>query len=168
MGLCGTLASKPPQRSTSSTHFSYISIIRHPDTLWSFLSATALLHLAIQRKCIGDGSDTAVFNSISSQFPIVGSERYEGNSDQATLGTADWIFEITSFLLFHTMPGWRTYSFTVPETLRKGEPLPNNIEDFALRSLRLEPPRPTIVADCLPIVCSVTFPANDLLVVNKR
>ena len=55
--------------------------------------------------------------------------------------------------------------------VRKGEPLPDNIEDFALRSLRLQPPPLAILADCLLIIClvlGITLSTNDLSVANKR
>jgi len=146
----------------------------------AYLNATALLHLAIQRKCIGDGSDTAVFNSISSRLPVVGSEHYEGDPDlEATLNMIDCVFRNPKPMR------WQNFALTIPhhtwmahillyrawDTLRKGEPLPDNIEDFALRSLRLEPPRLKITADCLLIVClvlGITFPTDGLSIVDKR
>jgi len=57
------------------------------------LSAKALLHLAVQRKCIGDESDKAMFKSICSRHPVMGSKHYEGDSDlEATLGIIDRVF----------------------------------------------------------------------------
>jgi len=147
----------------------------------AYLSAKALLHLAIQRKCIGDESDKAVFKSISSRHPIMGSRHYEGDSDlEATLGIIDRIFGD-----FEPMY-WQNFSFTIPhhawmghillyrawDVLRKAEPLPDDIKDFILHSLRLEPPPPaTIVADCLLIVglvLGIKLHLDDLLVVDKR
>lgn len=59
----------------------------------AYISAKALLHLAIQRKCIGDGSDKAVFESISSQYPITGLKPNTEASDLgSTLGIIDHIF----------------------------------------------------------------------------
>ena len=76
-------------------------------------------------------------------------------------------------------------SFTVPhhawighvllyyawDIFRKGKPLPDDIKEFILRSLRLEPPPPAqIVADCLLIIsfALVKLHIDDLLVVTKR
>ncbi|KAF9784022.1 hypothetical protein BJ322DRAFT_890472 [Thelephora terrestris] len=74
-----------------------------------YLSAKALLHLAIQRQCIGGESDTAVFKSISSRYSIIGFRRYEGDSDlESTLGIIDCVFG--DFEDMH----WQTFSFSVP------------------------------------------------------
>ena len=56
----------------------------------AYLSAKALLHLTIQRKCIGDDSDKMVFKAISLKHPIMGSKHYEDNSDlESTLDIID-------------------------------------------------------------------------------
>ena len=147
----------------------------------AYLSAKALLHLAIQRKCIGDESDKAVFRSISNRHPIMGSKHYEGESDlESTLGIVDRVFGD-----FEPMY-WQNFAFTIPhhawmghillyrawDVLKKGEPLPDDIKEFVLYSLRLEPPPPTpIVADCLLIiglVLGIKLHIDDLLVVDKR
>lgn len=47
----------------------------------AYLSAKALLNIGIQRKCIGDESDKAVLESISSRHRIVGSNHYKDDSD---------------------------------------------------------------------------------------
>jgi len=56
--------------------------------------------------------------------------------------------------------------------LRKGEPLPDNIKEFILHSLRLEPPLPApIVADCLFIiglVLGIALCVDDQLDVDRR
>ena len=147
----------------------------------AYLSGKALLHLAIQRKCIGDESDKAMFKSISSRHPVMGSKHYEGDSDlEATLGIIDRVFGDSEQM------HWQNFSFTVPhhawmghillyrawDVLRKGEPLPDDIKEFVLHSLRLEPPPPApIVADCLLIigfVLGIKLHIDDLLVVDKR
>jgi len=163
----------PCFRRSSSGHYVVVPKLRDQ----AYLGAMALLHLVIQRKCI---NDTAVFDSISSWLPIVGSEHYKGDSDlEATLGMVDCVFGKPKPI------HWHNFTFTVPhhawmarillyrawDTLTKGEPLPDNIEAFALCSLRLEDPPPTIVADCLLIVglvLGITFPADGLSVVDKR
>jgi len=59
----------------------------------AYLSSKTLFHLTIQRKCIGDESNRAVFKSISSRHSIMGSKHYEGDSDlETTLGIVDSIF----------------------------------------------------------------------------
>ena len=145
------------------------------------LSAKALLHLAIQRKCIGDESDKAVFKAISCRYPVMGLKYYEDDSDlESTLGIIDRVFGD-----FDPMC-WQGYSLSIPhhawmghillyrawDVLSKGDPPPDNIKEFVLYSLRGEPPPPVpIVADCLLIiglVLGIKLHINDLLVVDKR
>ena len=146
----------------------------------AYLSSTALLHVAIQRKCVGDESDTAVFKSISSKLPIMRPKDCRDGSDlEATLVMIDCLFGIPKPI------HWQNFSLTVPhhawmahillyrawDAVRKGEPLPDNIEDFAFHSLRLEPPSPMIVADCLLILgltLGITLSTTDLSVVDKE
>ena len=147
----------------------------------TYLSAKALLHLAIQRKCIGNESDKAIFKSISTRHPIMGSGHYEGDSDlEATLGIIDRVFGDSEPM------HWQSFVFTIPhhawmghillyrawDTLGKGESLPDYIKDFVLYSLRLDPTPPsTIVADCLFIVglvVGIKLHADDLHIADKR
>jgi len=46
-----------------------------------YLSAKALLHLMIQRRCISHGSNKAVFKPTPTQHPIMRFEHYEGDLD---------------------------------------------------------------------------------------
>jgi hypothetical protein len=74
----------------------------------AYLSAKALLHLAVQSKCIGDESDKAAFKSISNRHPIMESKHYEGDSDlEVILGIIDRVFD--DFGPMH----WQNFSFTV-------------------------------------------------------
>jgi len=148
----------------------------------AYLSDRALLHLAIRHKCVGDESDKAMFKSISSRHPVMGSKYYGGDSDlEATLGIIDRVFDDFEPVY------WQNFSFTVThhawmdhillyrawDALRKGEPLPVDIKEFVLHSLRLEPPPPApiVVADCLLIiglVLGIKLYIDGLLVVDKR
>jgi len=61
--------------------------------------------------------------------------------------------------------------YRVWDVLRKGEALPDDIEEFVLHSLRLEPLPVLIVVDCLLIVgllLGIKLHVDDLLVVDKR
>ena len=151
----GTLRSKPHHWNGSSMHGARVTVLEcfnrssgRPVVI-PRLSAKALLHLAVQRKCIGDESDKAMFKSICSRHPVMGSKHYEGDSDlEATLGIIDCVFGDSEPM------HWQNSSFTVPhhawmghillyrawDVLRKGEPLPDDIKEFVLHSLRLEPP----------------------------
>ena len=146
----------------------------------AYLGAKALLHLAIQRKCVGNESDKAMLECISHRHPTMGSEHYEGDSDlESTLGIIDCVFGV-----FQPIP-WQDFSFTVPhhawmghillyrawDVIRKGEPLPDDIRGFVLHSLRLDPPPAAIIADCLLIVgliLGIGLHTDDLLVIDKR
>ena len=129
-----------------------------------YLSAKALLHIAIQRKCIGRESDNTVFDSISSRHRNLGSQRYRGDSDlESALGIVDRIFNPHGF---ERMP-WNEFSFTDSHhawmgrillyrawhVLMMGEPLPDDIKGFILYSLRMEPlPPASTVIHCLLII----------------
>jgi len=148
----------------------------------AYLSAKALLHMIIQRRCIGDGSEEVMFESILRQHQIMGFGHYKGDSDlESTLGIIDRIFSD-----FEASMDWQNFSFTVPhhawmghillycawDTFRRSRPLPNDVRDFIFHSLQLEPPPPApIVADCLlmiGLVFGIKFHVDDLLVVDKR
>ena len=149
----------------------------------AYLSAKALLHLAIQRKCIGNDSDRAVFRSILNRHQTMGSEHYDGESDlESTLGIIDRVFGI------HVSEPmrWDKFSFTVPhhasmghillyrawDAIKVGGLLPDDTKEFVLHSLRAVPPPPApIVTDCLFIIgltLGITLRIDDLLVVDKR
>jgi len=128
----------------------------------AYLSAKALLHLAIQRKCVGNKSDEGVFQSISKRHSIMGSDDYKGDSDlESTLGIIDCVFGSSAPM------SWQNFSFTPPhhawmarillyrawDILGKGQRLPNDVKKFVLHSLRFEPlPPAQIVADCISTI----------------
>ena len=163
----------------SSGHPVVISKLRDK----AYLSAKALVHLTIQRKCIGDESDEAVFESISNRHLAMGSKHYKGDPDlESTLGITDRVFGVS----VPEPMRWEKFSFTVPhhawmghillyrawDAITAGQPLPDDTKEFVLHSLRLEPPPPApIVADCLFIIglsLGIGLRIDDLLVVDKR
>ena len=150
----------------------------------AYFAAKALLHLAIQRQCIGDGSDEALFMSISDRHQILGAEHYEGDSDlESTLSILDRV--IVDFRVFEPI-SWPNFSPTTThlawmshillyrawDAHRKGYPPPEDVRQFVLHSFRLDPPPGApIIADCLFIIGlvlgTVKFRIGDLLVTDK-
>jgi len=148
----------------------------------AYLSAKALLHLAIQRQCIDDKFEKELFRSISARHPIMGPVDYEGGSEsdlESTLGIIDRVFGNPEPM------DWKNFSFTVPhhtwmahillyrawDVFRRGEALPDDVKEFVLHSLRSNPPPTPIVTDCLfmiGLVLGIKFHVDDLLVRDKR
>ena len=147
----------------------------------AYLAAKALLHLTIQRKCIGGDCDADVFKSISDRHLPVGSQTYEGDSDlTSTLGIIDCV-------LGGSQPmDWQHFSFTTThhawmghillyrawDVLEHREPLPDDIKQFILHSFRSKPsPGPPIIADCwftISLILEIPLHVDDLSTVDKR
>ena len=147
----------------------------------AYLSAKALLHLAIQRKCISHKSDKAAFKSISSRHKRMCSKRCDGDSDlTSTLDIIDYVFgkpEPICWKGFTFTPTHHTWMghillYRARDVLGKNEPLPDDIKEFILHAFQLEPPPPaSVVADCLIIVgviLRIGFHGDDLSTVDKR
>ena len=147
----------------------------------AYLSAKALLHIAIHRKCMG--ADNVVFDSISRRHPQnIGSEDYDGHSDLgSTLGMVDRVFRPG-----HLGPmDWDKFSFSVPHHTwlaqilsyhaqcvpDGGNHLLDDTKLFVLRSLALDSPPSAVVTSCLDIVGSVLgirSQNDDQQVIDKR
>ena len=150
----------------------------------AYLSARALLHMDIQRRCIGDGSESAAFGSISKKHQIMASEHYKRDSDLgSTLGIIDHVFgDFKPKPTIH----WESFSLTIAhhtwmghillchawDIHKNGESLPDSVRGFILHSLQLEPAPPAqIIADCLfmiGLVLGIELHVKDLLVTDKR
>ena len=147
----------------------------------AYLSAKALVHLAIQRMDI----DREVFRSISSRHrdSIIVSEHCGADSDlESTLGMIDRVFKDDTFDPMR----WEQFSFTAPHhswmgytlrccawhALRDNKSLPRDAEQFILHSLQLVPPPPDpVVVECLHIitlVLRIPLQDDDQQVINER
>ena len=114
----------------------------------AYLSAKAFLHLAVQHKCVNNKSDKMVFNSISDRHQITGHKCYEGDSDlEHTFGTIDRVFgdfesmhhqNFSLTALRHAWMGRTLLYHTWDVIIGECEPLPDDIDEFILHSLRLE------------------------------
>ena len=150
----------------------------------AYLSAQALVHLGIQRKCTGNESDMAAFNSlIERHTQNIGSTHYRRDPDlESTLGMVDRVFGNRDF---DTMR-WQEFTFTGPHhtwmsrtllcfawgALKEGRLLPNDVKEFVRHSLGLVPPPPAqIVRDCLYVVdliLNTRLDADNPHVINIR
>ena len=147
----------------------------------AYLSAKALLHLAIQRKSLGCEMDDEVLKSISSRHRIIGWKHYDGDPDlESTLSIIDRVFGDSEEIL------WDSFSFSIPhhswmghillyrawDAHRRGAALPDDVQGFVVHSLRKEPPPPAPIAvDCLFIVgllLGIGLHVDDLVVIDKR
>ena len=149
----------------------------------AYFGSRALLHLAIQRQCIGRQSDMTAFHSISRRHQKMGHSYYGGDSDlESTLAIIDHVFK----------PGWNSgripwkeFSFSDSHrawmghillygawySLGNGDPLPDYIMEFFSLPLLLDPPPPgPIVLNSLHIIgllLGIRFGVSDK-VVNER
>ena len=149
----------------------------------AYLSAKALLHLSVQRKCMGDEYDEEVFYSISSRHQVIGSRHYKGDSDlESTFGMIDRVLLNRGFEPMR----WQEFSLTGPhhtwmsgvllsfawDALRIGKPLPMDVRVFVLHSLELVPPPPTqIIRNCLHViylVLNIDLNYGDLGIIDIR
>ena len=132
----------------------------------AYLSAKALLHLGIQRKCMGNESDLSVFHGLSLRHKQnLGSKYYEADPDlDSTLAMMDRVFIEDDF---GPIP-WQDFTFTGPHhtwmsrillchawgALKEGKSLPTEVREFVLHSLGQVNPLPPAqaVRDCLYVV----------------
>ena len=142
--------------------------------------AKALLHVAVQRKCMGNELDEEAFESISRQhIPI----DYEGDPDlESTLGMIDRIFGPGNLEPIR----WQKYSFTDShrawmgqillycawDSLRKGDALPDDVRVFVRHSLQVKrpPPAPILMNSILMIglVLGIELPSDDQEATDER
>jgi len=148
----------------------------------AYLSTMALLHLAIQCKCIGDESDQATLSLISARHQTMELTHYpEGDPDlESALRMIGHIFgdsgpilwEPLSITAQHHAQIARILLYCAWDIVKKGDRLPDYIMDFVCQSLHTVCPCPaSVVADCFFIIGSevgIGLCLNDLLVINKQ
>lgn len=148
----------------------------------AYLSAKAVLHIIIQRRCLGEDEDTTIFDSIAARHPRMGSRHYEGDSDlESTLGIIDHVLGVN-------VPAmrWETFTLTTPhhawlahillyrawDSLGTTGVLSEDVICFVKHTLSLDPPPSSaIIADCLLIIgliLGIGIHVDDLSVVDKR
>ena len=76
----------------------------------AYPGAKAVLHMIIQRKCLGGPADAAVFYSVAVRHLGMGHWRYAGDSDlESTLGLIDCVLGVGAQTL-----QWETLKFMAP------------------------------------------------------
>ena len=143
----------------------------------AYLNAKALLHLSIQRKCIGGGLKKH-FKSIPSKFLFMGPKCKGHYSD----------LESILFILGRVIGGpelihWQNFSFSVSHHswmghilvyhawgAKEDKSLSSDIKEFVFHSSQLQPPAP-VIADCFFLIgflLGLTLHEDDLSTVDKR
>ena len=146
--------------------------------LWdrAYASGRALVHLAIQRKCIGETPDPLKeFRS--------GQRSYSWRSYDKNL---DSILSLVDRLLGNKQPiNWSGYKFSNPhqrwlshillyqawDHLCYSPKLPDEVQEFVTLALSASDVHPAVVADCLFIISllvGLPLHVDDLAVVDKR
>ena len=130
----------------------------------AYLSAKAVLHMLIQRRCLGDITDVAIFDSIAARHPRMGYRHYEGNSDlESTLSIIDIVLDVPVPVAL----AWKEFKFTTPhhswmahillyrawDNIGTADRLSEDVTDFIKYTLSLDPPPAApIIADCLLMI----------------
>lgn len=147
----------------------------------AYLSAKAVLHVLVQRKCLGDDSDAAVSKAISAKHRAFSPRHYAGDGElESTLGIIDQVLgkgkAITwSRLCFsvehHT---WMAHIllYRAWDVLGSSRKLSDDVTGFIRYSLSMDPPpSDAIVSDCLMMIgllIGINIHVDDLSVVDKR
>lgn len=150
----------------------------------AYLSAKALLHVAVQRRCWSNESDDEAFETIAHRHRTIG---YDGDPDpdlESTLGMLDRVFATESQDLKPIR--WQELAFTDShrawmgqillyrawDSLRNGDLLPDDIKEFVLHSLQVKrpPPAPIVTSSLLMIglVLKIKLRFDDQKATDKR
>ena len=147
----------------------------------AYLSAKALLHIAVQRKCMGNEVDEELFESISQRHKAISCEGSDPDLE-STLSMIDRVFgavhlkpicwEKLSFTDSHRAFMGRVLLYRAWESFREGNPLPDDIRGFILHSLEVKRPPPApVVTNCLlmvGLVLGIRLRFDDQQATDKR
>ena len=148
----------------------------------AYLSAKALLHVAVQRKCMGNEFDDEVFQSISDRHRTIGYYEKEDWDLESTLRMIDQVFGAgdlepirwREIELTDSHRAWmgRILLYRALESLGKGGSLPDDIKEFVLHSLHMKRPLPApIVTNCMltiSLVLGIKLHFDDQQGTDKR
>ena len=147
----------------------------------AYASGRALVHLAIQRKCIGE-ENCDPLKEFRGPQRLYGWRSYDKDLDK----DLDSILQLVDRLLGNNQPiNWSGYKFTEPhqrwlshillyrawDHLCFSPKLPDDVEAFVTLALSSEAMHPAVVADCLSIISLVIglpLHVDDLATTDKR
>ena len=152
---------------------------RHRDQ--AYLSAKAVVHVLVQRKCLGDNSDTTVSKTIAAKHRALGTRRYTSDGElESTLGMIDQVLDKgkaivwDGFKLSVEHHSWMAHIllYRAWDVLGSSRNLSDDVTGFIRYTLSMDPPpSDVIVADCLMmlgLLIGINIHMDDLSVVDKR
>lgn len=147
----------------------------------AYLSAKAVLHVLVQRKCLGDNSDAAVSKTIAARHRVLGTRRYTNDGElESTLGIIDQVLGKGKAIVWDGLKlsvehhNWMAHIllYRAWDVLGSSRKLSDDVAGFIRYSLSMDPPpSDSIVADCLMMIgllIGINIHVDDLSVVDKR
>ena len=147
----------------------------------AYLSAKAVLHVLVQRKCLGDGSEVAVSKAIAGKHRAFGPRCYADDGElESTLGIIDQVLGKGETIAWSELKlsvehhSWMAHIllYRAWDVLGSSRKLSDDVTGFIRYSLSMDPPpSDAIVADCLMMIgllIGINIHVDDLSVVDKR
>ena len=147
----------------------------------AYLSAKAVLHVLVQRKCLGDNSDAAVSKAITAKHHALSPRFYANDGElESTLGVIDQVLGKgkaivwDGFKLSVEHHSWMAHIllYRAWDVLGSSRVLSDDVTGFIRYSLSMDPPpSDAIVADCLMMIgllIGINIHMDDLSIVDKR
>ena len=147
----------------------------------AYLSAKAVLHVLVQRKCLGDDSDAAVFKTIMAKHRALTPRRYTSDGElESILGIIDLVLGKGKAIVWTGLKlpvehhSWMAHIllYRAWDVLGSSRVLSDDVTGFIRYSLSMDPPpSDAIVADCLMMIgllIGINIHMDDLSIVDKR
>lgn len=147
----------------------------------AYLSAKAVLHVLVQRKCLGGDSDAAVSKAIAAKHRAFVPRRYTGDGElESTLGMIDQVLGKGEAIVWSGLRlsvehhSWMAHIllYRAWDALGSSPKLSDDVTEFIRHSLSMDPPpSDVIVADCLMMIgllIGINIHVDDLSIVDKR
>ena len=147
----------------------------------AYLSAKAVLHVLVQRKCLGDDSDVAVSKTIAAKHRVFGPQRLTDDGElDSTLRMIDQVLGKGKGVAWGGLKmsiehhSWLAHIllYRAWDALGSSRYLSDDVTGFIRYSLLMDPPpSDAIVADCLMMIgllVGIGIHVDDLSIVDKR